>query len=359
MKKFHLYGTDFFGNAVKPPSKGAISDHFTLPPFSVLNAREGNWQSRKKRWLALGIESEIGRGEKITWGTDEDLDVYRNKKKRGKINACPGGTPMVMEYDKNGKRLVGLKKRKRVNGLTFRSTGFMADVIEKRGGGTSIFDPVLCELMYKWFCTENGQIVDPFAGGSVRGIVAHLLGYRYWGCDLRKEQIEANYEQAEKITPDDKPIWITGDAIDALEEASKADFIFSCPPYGDLEKYSDDKRDLSNMEYHTFIAALKRIVLRCYKQLKNNRFACFVVGDFRDRQGFYRNFVSDTISCFLDNNFKLYNEIILVTAVGSLPIRITKQFNASRKVGKAHQNVLIFVKGNPKIATKLTKKEEN
>ena len=112
------------------------------------------------------------------------------------------------------------------------------------------------------------------------------------------------------------------------------------------------------MEYHTFISAMKRIILRCYKQLKDNRFACFVVGDFRDEKGFYRNFVSDTISCFLDNNFKLYNEIILVTAVGSLPIRITKQFNASRKVGKAHQNILVFAKGDPQIATKLTKKEE-
>jgi DNA modification methylase len=229
----------------------------------------------------------------------------------------------------------------------------------KTGGDntTSIFDPALCELMYKWFCPKDGQIVDPFAGGSVRGIVAHLLDYKYWGCDLRQEQIDANYEQAEKITPDDKPIWITGDVIDKLQEAPKADFIFSCPPYGDLEKYSDNKRDLSNMEYHTFIAAMKRVVLRCYKRLKDNSFACFVVGDFRDKQGFYRNFISDTISCFLDNKFKLYNEIILVTVTGSLPIRMTKQFNAARKIGKTHQNILIFAKGNPKIATKKIKGE--
>jgi len=333
-KDFSLYGKGFFGD-IKAPSKGIISDHFTLPPFSVLNAREGIWQSRKRRWLALGIESECGR------------------------NAPTGGSPMVSGYSDSGERLVGLK-RQRGDGtgrpikkaLTFRGANnpddFMGNEMIQRGGGTSIFDPVLCELMYKWFCPENGQIVDPFAGGSVRGIVAHLLDYKYWGCDLRQEQIDANYEQAKKITPDSKPTWITGDALDKLKEAPKADFIFSCPPYGDLEKYSNDKRDLSNMEYHTFIAVMKRIVLRCYKQLKDNRFACFVVGDFRDKQGFYRNFISDTISCFLDNGFKLYNEAILVTVTGSLPIRITKQFNASRKMGKTHQNILVFVKGNPR-----------
>jgi hypothetical protein len=46
-----------------------------------------------------------------------------------------------------------------------------------------------------------------------------------------------------------------------------------------------------------------------------------------------------------------YNEAILVTEVGSLPIRFGRAFEASRKLGKTHQNVLIFVKGDPKKAT--------
>jgi hypothetical protein len=49
--------------------------------------------------------------------------------------------------------------------------------------GASIFDPVLCELLYKWFCTNGGSVLDPFAGGSVRGVVG-ILGYPY-GIDLR------------------------------------------------------------------------------------------------------------------------------------------------------------------------------
>src|SRR5262245_3097984 len=40
-----------------------LADRFMVPPFTVLNAREGWWQERKAAWLALGIQSELGRGE--------------------------------------------------------------------------------------------------------------------------------------------------------------------------------------------------------------------------------------------------------------------------------------------------------
>jgi len=40
-----------------------------------------------------------------------------------------------------------------------------------------------------------------------------------------------------------------------------------------------------------------------------------------------------------------------VTAVGSLPIRTGRQFTAARKLGRTHQSVLVFVKGDPRRAT--------
>jgi hypothetical protein len=43
-------------------TKGSLADRFGVPPFSVLNAREGWWQDRKRAWLAIGIQSELGRG---------------------------------------------------------------------------------------------------------------------------------------------------------------------------------------------------------------------------------------------------------------------------------------------------------
>ena len=39
-----------------------LAERFGVPPFSVMNAREGWWQDRKRAWLGLGIKSEVGRG---------------------------------------------------------------------------------------------------------------------------------------------------------------------------------------------------------------------------------------------------------------------------------------------------------
>jgi len=297
-----IYGTDLFGDPIQPKSRGPVADKFTFPPFTVLDARAGDWQERKRAWANCGIKSEIGR-------------------------TCEGG---------NAWNDLSINPRKA------ESTQKIAAI----GDGATIFDPNICELAYKWFCPKKGQIVDPFAGGSVRGIVAGLLGYKYWGCDLRQEQIDANQEQANEMLPEVMPEWICGDSMEKLEVAPEADFIFSCPPYGDLEKYSNDERDLSAMDFHAFVAAYKRIILRSVKKLKPNSFACFVVGDFRDKKGFYRNFVSETISGFEAAGARLYNEAILVTAVGSASMRVTKQFEAGRKMAKTHQNVLVFCKGD-------------
>jgi hypothetical protein len=218
--------------------------------------------------------------------------------------------------------------------------------------GTSIFDPVLTELSYRWYVPPGGTILDPFAGGSVRGIVAAALNFRYVGIDLRPEQIEANRIQAAAIVPHNPPDWRCGDSADigTLAADVDADFVFSCPPYGDLERYSDDPRDLSTLKHTAFIEAYRAIIAAACGRLKPHRFATFVVGDFRDKRGMYRNFVGDTVSAFLDAGLEYYNEAILVTAVGSLPIRVGRQFESARKLGKTHQNVLTFVKGDPKRA---------
>jgi hypothetical protein len=246
----------------------------------------------------------------------------------------------------------------RRTGLTFASGTPRRDEVSLKlqevAGGTSIFDPVLCELIYRWFCPPGGLVLDPFAGGSVRGIVASKLGRAYLGVDLRPEQVAANKTQASDICGPPHPAWIVGDSLDLprlLPKKTMVDLVFSCPPYGDLERYSDDPRDLSTMDYVAFLKAYRAIIGGAVARLKPDRFAAFVVGDLRDRHGFYRGFVRDTASAFEDAGARLYNEAVLITAVGSLPIRVASMFEGARKLGKAHQNVLVFCKGDPKAAT--------
>ena len=303
MNDFALFGNDLFGEPIKPMASGPVAERFTLPPFTILDARTGEWQERKRAWSSTGIAGEVGRGDDLTYfsGNAKSFDYYRVKE---------------------GTREASTEQ------------------------GTSIFDPVMVELAYRWFSPAGGQVVDPFAGGSVRGIVAGFLGRQYWGCDLRPEQTAANEVQAEQIAPQVRPVWVCGDSMDTLADAPEADFVFSCPPYGDLEKYSDDPRDLSAMDWHAFVAAYKRIILRTVRKMKPDTFACFVVGDFRDGRGFYRNFVSTTIEAFEECGARLYNEAILATPVGTAAMRVTKQFESGRKLAKTHQNVLVFCKGD-------------
>jgi len=219
--------------------------------------------------------------------------------------------------------------------------------------GTSIFDPVLCELAYRWFCPRGGQVLDPFAGGSVRGVVASRLGLRYFGCELREEQVEANRKQVETICQAPKPQWHVGDSREIVAHAGglEADFLFSCPPYADLEVYSKNPLDISTLPYEKFRDAYFKIIAESCSLLKQDRFACFVVGEARGKDGNYYGFVPDTVQAFQQAGLRLYNEAVLVTAVGSLPIRVGRQFAAGRKLGKTHQNVLVFVKGDGKKAT--------
>lgn len=229
-------------------------------------------------------------------------------------------------------------------------------ILAATSSGTSIFDPVLCELAYRWFSPPSGTVLDPFAGGSVRGIVAASLGRSYVGIDLRPEQVAANEEQGAIIlgTNAERARWIAGDSAaldDLLSPGFAADFVFSCPPYGDLEVYSDDERDLSRKTPGDFLAAYRVIIAKACARLKPDAFACFVIGDYRDKRGSYCNFVGETIAAFLAAGLTLYNEAVLVTMVGSLSIRVGAQFVRGRKLGKTHQNVLVFLKGDSKRAT--------
>lgn len=339
--------------------KSNLKKKYLFPPFTVFNAREGDWQKRKKEWISLGIKSELGRGEDhgTRHGTlkysDQSYDTNYKRKPGGLLKysiesvACLSRQKITDEVKKN---LTYVKNNRNLDDLDPISK----KILEVAGGGTSVFDPVLCEVMYRWFVPQGGLILDPFAGGSVRGIVATKCKRKYCGIDLSENQILENRNQADNICKNDDyvPEWIIGNSIKILPNLNiKADFIFSCPPYGNLEVYSNNPEDLSFMEYDEFLTSYFKIISESVKKLNDNRFACFVVGDYRNKQGNYTNFVSNTIKAFEDAGMFLYNEAILITQTGSLAIRVMGGFDKSRKLGKTHQNVLIFIKGDSKKAT--------
>ena len=297
---------NLFGESPEQEVKTTLMDKFIVPPFSVFDTRQSYWQNRKRQWLKLGIKSELGREAK-TFHMSEWLD---EKREQGKMKGH------IVPSD------------------------------------TSIFDPVLCELCYKWFNVNNGKILDVFSGGSVRGIVANLLGYEYYGIDLSEKQIMANKENALEILGNEyqeKIHWINDDSqnVNKYLENESIDMIFTCPPYFDLEIYSDKENDLSNMTYEDFKKAYTEIIVKACQKLKENRFAVFVVGDIRDKKGYYRDFVDLTKSALSKGGLNNWNEIIFLNGMASASIRAEKPFVVNRKITKIHQNILVYYKGDP------------
>ena len=295
----------------------SLADQFVVPPFTVLDARQGDWTKRKQQWKGIGISSELGRDA----------------------------------------------------GLTMPSEGYVA----MKDASTSVFDPVLVEICNLWYTETGAKILDPFAGGSVRGVVSQALGRAYTGIDLRDEQISANQTQWSELSaqgfdrlpaykdsdaPTD-PVWMTGDSnqvLDTLEDESY-DLVMTCPPYADLEKYSDRPEDISNMDYDDFLTVYRSIINKSAQKLKQDRFMVVVVGDVRGPDGAYRDFVGDTVQACRDAGLKYYNEIIYITPTGTSGMMARRPFLSSRKSRKHHQNVLVFnkvlnfVKGDPAQAT--------
>lgn len=306
-----------------------LREKFIEPPFSVLDTKNGNWQQRKQEWMALGIVGELGRGEDLTFGL-------------GEIKRA-NGKPWAIQNTR-------VKKKTLTQSIPMKSyenmDQYYSDDMQK--GNTSVFDPALCELMYEWFCPKKGTILDPFAGGSVRGIVAHYLGFQYTGIDLSRKQIEANRKQAiDILKKNNQPNWLVGDSEAVLKKKfeQKFDFIFSCPPYFDLEVYSKDKDDLSAMKtYNDFSVKYGRIIEASLKHLKNKRYACFVISQVRDKKGYYQDLVGDTVRKFQAAGAPFYNDMVLLNMVGSASMRANRQFSGSKKVVRIHQNVLVFYK---------------
>lgn len=204
----------FAGFDAPVDNRAKLQQKFIVPPFSVLDTRQGYWQERKRLWLSLGIQSELGRGAPCMddgqWQADHAYDSRANiGLSKGNKKSAPAFAPDIMRGEHTvGDSRKAADKRSNVSGAPIKPEWATGTGTTNMAPGTSIFDPVLCELAYKWFCPEGGVIFDPFAGGSVRGIVAGLLGYKYYGIDLSSEQIKANIEQGKTITPSNPPVMI-------------------------------------------------------------------------------------------------------------------------------------------------------
>ena len=273
-----------------------LTDKFIVPPVSILDTRQGYWEERKKLWREMNIDNAEAREDAIV------------------------------------------------------QTAQNAPYFEGEFNSTSLLDPVLSEIVVKWFMPKEGnKCFDVFAGDTIFGFVSSYCDKEFTGIELRKEQVDYNNSKVNKYKLNAKYICDDGrNVLQHIKENSQ-DLLFSCPPYFDLEVYSDKEEDASNQKnYQEFYKILDTAFANAIKCLKENRFAVVVVGDIRNKKtGEYYDFITDIKETFKNNGMCLYNELILINSYGTAGIRANNQMK-SRKVVKVHQNVLVFYKGDTK-----------
>lgn len=319
------------------PANASLNDRFVVPPFSILDTRKGYWQARKKMWRELIGDMGESRNDTLIQSPEiKYKDLYqRTRKHREEL------------------------------GLSFKDylDKYVPDDVKEReagkvlSAGVSLLDPVMAELVCRWFGLESCKSFDCFAGDSVFGYVSAHLGNEFVGIELRPEQAQLNNERTEGMAA--RYICDDGQNVAKHINADSQDLLFSCPPYFDLEHYSDLENDASNQKsYDDFIQILRNAFTAAIGCLKENRFAVIVVGDVRDKStGFYYDFCGDIKRIFKDGGMSLYNEIILIETGASTALRASR-YMESRKVAKMHQNILVFYKGKTKDIKKHYKKIE-
>ena len=179
---------------------------------------------------------------------------------------------------------------------TGQSDSKIATSVKNMNNGVSILDACLAELIIKWFTIEGMQTFDCFAGDTIFGFVSAYLKRPFKGIELRKEQAEFNQNQCDKYQLDAQYICDTSENMDNYIKNESMDFVFSCPPYADLEVYSDNPKDLSTMTHDKFFELYEKILKNTFTKLKQNRFACIVTSEVRNKKGEYIGLVPKTIN---------------------------------------------------------------
>ena len=315
----------------------SLAGDFILPPFDVMSAQRGEWQARKRLWIdVLNLNAAaLGRDEWLmNQGRANPVrqpDFYRQKNAWSQANG------------------------RDISTAEFGPLYVLPSDTSRIKDTTSKFDPVLAEISLAWYSSPGWRVFDPFGGGVERGLVSAYLGRPYVGVELRPEQVEINQGVAAGLELGASLEWVIGDAREArqlMEGRPPADMVLTCPPYWNLEVYSDLPADLSNMDLDDFRIAMDVVIEASLAVLRPDRFAVMVMGDRRyGKERRWAHLPHMMVESFEDHGALLHNDIVLLTSLGSKPQIARYAFERRRTLMPLYEHVLVFCKGDPKKAT--------
>jgi len=179
----------------------------------------------------------------------------------------------------------------------------------------SEFNPLIAENIINFWSDEGDTILDPFAGRT-RPWVAGLKHRKYIGFEVspivHAATMKVIEEGKDKFDEGYYPTLYCDDAMSMNKyNLPPISFIFSCPPYFNLEEYESVSGQLSDIkDYNKFLIQYKEIMKLAVDKLKDNGFCALVVGDYRVGDKFV-NLDHDTVRIMEELGVQLWDKIIL------------------------------------------------
>ena len=223
-----------------------------------------------------------------------------------------------------------------------RTATMRADHDSAYTGTHSVFPAPLVEWVLLRYGPPGGRILDAFTGGPPRAVVAAIMGYNYVGFEIRQEQIDENMTTLAELRLSGSR-FIHGDGCELGKDAGLFDMALTCPPYWNLEQYSDLPEDLSNIkDYLGFDDRMQLCAHSHRKHMKPGAFVCIVVGPFRDkRTSELIDFPAHTVQNFQDAGFVYWQQIVLSKNFASAAKRSTNAW-AGHKLVPCHEFLQVF-----------------
>lgn len=209
-------------------------------------------------------------------------------------------------------------------------------------GTYSVFPIPLMEYILTRYAGPSGKLLDAFAGGPPRGVASSIMGLEYHGVDVRQGQIDENLRVINGLGLPNIHYHLN-DARTLDFGVTDFDIAVTCPPYYDVEVYSEQDDDVSTFPtYAAFNAAMWMSAMAHRPLMKPGAFVCIVVGNFRDKKtGEMIDFRADTVQNFKEAGFLFWDEVILSRNFGSAAKR-AKNAWAGMKLVRRHEFLLVF-----------------
>lgn len=212
------------------------------------------------------------------------------------------------------------------------------------GKNYSEFNPTVAENILNFWSEKGDIIFDPFAGRT-RALISALKDRKYIGFEVSKDVYNKTCKAIYPLCGETIPRLYNKDSFN-LDTVSlpEVDFIFSCPPYWNLETYESCKGQLSDINnYPSFLKRYKEILKKSVRLLKKDKYCALVVGDFRKRGIFY-NFHIDTINIMKELGLKLHDLVIIQSATFDIASRRFGGIKKHKMTAKVHEYLLVFKK---------------